>query len=364
MIRAIIVDDEPKALSKISKQLEMSGKVQIAGAFISPLEALETVKNIKIDAAFLDIEMSEIDGLTLANHLLDIDSRIAVVFVTAFNEYAVKAFRMNAIDYILKPATSDIINEAIERIIRERNIVELKSEIKVCCFGKFKVVCSSYGEELKWRTKKSQEIFAYLVDSMGRVVCKDELLEKVFGEFNSDNAYNYLKTSIYYIKRTLTSCGIEGLVKNIKGGYKLDTKKIDCDYYQFTSILSEPMKIDASNISKYEELLNVYCGGYFEGNFYTWAEEKNQKLGETYVNLLIDMADYYKSTGDYIQSINTLRKGLKADLLNRELNKTIIETYIDQKDKLAAIKHFDSYKRKLKLEFGMEVDEEIRKILK
>lgn len=364
MIRTIIVDDEPKAVVKLAKQLEMSGIVEIKGTFISPIEALEAVKHMKIDAAFIDIEMPGMDGLSLANQILDIDGQIAVVFITAYNEYAAKAFRINAIDYILKPADTALINETLERIVKKQNIEILESELKVNCLGKFKVIYENSGEEIRWRTKKAEEIFAYLVDSRGKDVSKDELLEKVFGEFDSDNAYNYLKTSIHYIKKTFAAVGMDGLVISIKGGYKLDIKKIKCDYYEFTNQLSEHPKIDDESIAEYESLVNLYIGGYLEGNFYSWAEEKLEKHRETYIKALIDIGDYYRGTGHYTQCINILRKGLKVDSLSRELNKNIIESYIAQKDRLAAVKHYDSYKRKLKSEFGLEIDEDIKKILK
>ena len=92
------------------------------GCFTEPLAALELLKKNTVDAVFLDIEMPETDGLELAGRILDLQGKIAVVFVTAYNDYAVEAFRLNALDYLMKPAEEDRIRETLNRIIEEKHI--------------------------------------------------------------------------------------------------------------------------------------------------------------------------------------------------------------------------------------------------
>jgi two-component system, LytTR family, response regulator len=118
MIKAIIVDDEQPALDKLEKLLKDSGLISVEGTFTEPTEALSFLKKTQVDAVFLDIEMPDTDGIELAIRILDIQERISVVFVTAYNQYAVEAFRLNAIDYLMKPVTSERLEETLGRIIK------------------------------------------------------------------------------------------------------------------------------------------------------------------------------------------------------------------------------------------------------
>ena len=118
MIKALLLDDEQPSLDKLEKLLHESGRVKIKGKFTEPLVALEFMKTNSIDVAFLDIEMPNPDGIELANQALSIQRRVAVVFVTAYNQYAVEAFRLHALDYLLKPVEPAKLKDLFVRIYR------------------------------------------------------------------------------------------------------------------------------------------------------------------------------------------------------------------------------------------------------
>jgi two-component SAPR family response regulator len=114
-IRAIIVDDELAAIGNLSDLLIKSGRVDIVGEYTNPLTALESLKSIQADIAFLDIEMPGINGMTLANRILDISGDIKIVFVTAYREYALKVFALYTTDYLLKPVSMDRLTITLDR---------------------------------------------------------------------------------------------------------------------------------------------------------------------------------------------------------------------------------------------------------
>ncbi|MDD3394413.1 MAG: response regulator [Anaerotignum sp.] len=87
----------------MAKLLENSGRALALESFTEPLGALEYLRSNIVDAVFLHIEMSDMNGIELANQILDFGENTPVVFVTAYNEYAVEAFRLNALDYLMKP---------------------------------------------------------------------------------------------------------------------------------------------------------------------------------------------------------------------------------------------------------------------
>ena len=100
VMRAYLVDDEPLALKRLARMLAATRRVEIAGQSADPVEAIDAIVKARPDILFLDIEMP---GMTGFQMLSRIDPQPLVVFTTAYDQYAVKAFEVNAVDYLLKP---------------------------------------------------------------------------------------------------------------------------------------------------------------------------------------------------------------------------------------------------------------------
>jgi two-component system, LytTR family, response regulator len=117
LMKALIVDDEEPARSLIRSYLEAFPDIQIVGECINGFEGLKAIQTDKPDLIFLDIQMPKISGFEMLELLEEIPQ---VIFSTAFDEYAIKAFEFNAIDYLLKPYSRErfalAVNKAIERI--------------------------------------------------------------------------------------------------------------------------------------------------------------------------------------------------------------------------------------------------------
>src|SRR5579862_7382279 len=99
--RAVVVDDEPLGRRGIVARLEKSGQVDVVGQCSNGREAVEAVRRLRPDLLFLDVEMPGFSGFEVVDSLSD-DERPRIVFVTAFDSYAVRAFEVNALDYLLK----------------------------------------------------------------------------------------------------------------------------------------------------------------------------------------------------------------------------------------------------------------------
>jgi two-component system LytT family response regulator len=114
MIRALIADDEPLARKKIRTLLAREPDVEVAGECGSGPEAAKLIRELDPNLVFLDIEMPELDGLSL---LQGLESRAApaVIFVTAYDQYAVRAFDVQALDYLLKPIDRRRFQTALDR---------------------------------------------------------------------------------------------------------------------------------------------------------------------------------------------------------------------------------------------------------
>jgi two-component system, LytTR family, response regulator len=111
-IRTVIVDDEKLARELLKKYLEALPDVEVTGECQNGFEAIKTINKEKPDLIFLDIQMPKLNGFEMLELL---DEPPAVIFTTAYNEYAIKAFEINAVDYLLKPYTEERLKEAVDR---------------------------------------------------------------------------------------------------------------------------------------------------------------------------------------------------------------------------------------------------------
>ncbi len=114
ILRAIIVDDEEPARQLLRQMLGAHPNVQVIGEAHSAASAVELCRALRPDVVFLDVEMPDGDGFSV---LPKLEPLPAVIFVTAFNEYAVRAFEINAVDYVLKPPSGRRLAAAIHRIL-------------------------------------------------------------------------------------------------------------------------------------------------------------------------------------------------------------------------------------------------------
>lgn len=113
MIRALIVDDEGPARLHLRRLLEAEAGVEIVGDAANGIEALEQIPDLRPDVVFLDIEMPVMNGFDVVRNLSEAP---LVVFATAYDEFAVKAFEANALDYILKPVQPQRVRQTLGRI--------------------------------------------------------------------------------------------------------------------------------------------------------------------------------------------------------------------------------------------------------
>lgn len=121
-MKALIVDDERLARKELAEMLEAYEHIDIIGEAQNADEANEILESEKPDVVFLDIHMPEIDGFEFLKSLNQVN--FEVVFVTAYDEHALKAFEVNALDYLLKPIDQDRLNQVIDRLTKGFTTVE------------------------------------------------------------------------------------------------------------------------------------------------------------------------------------------------------------------------------------------------
>ena len=116
-MRAFLVDDEALALKRLQRMLAVAKRVQIVGTSTDPVEAVPAILDAKPDILFLDIEMPGMTGFEMLAHL---QPQPWVVFTTAYDRYALEAFGVNSVDYLLKPIEAAQLERALDKIERLR----------------------------------------------------------------------------------------------------------------------------------------------------------------------------------------------------------------------------------------------------
>ncbi len=119
-IKAIIADDELLARNVIKQYLTDIPTIEVIAECENGLVTLQKINELNPDLVFLDIQMPELDGLSL---LAELKQMPLIVFTTAFNQYAIKAFELHAVDYLLKPFDKERFNMAIQKIMKQRNSI-------------------------------------------------------------------------------------------------------------------------------------------------------------------------------------------------------------------------------------------------
>lgn len=115
MLKAIIVDDEQKSIISLKWELSnFSDEILVKQVFTSPIEAIEYLKTHPVDCVFLDIDMPEMDGFQFLKYFPQ--RRFCVIFVTAYDRYAINAIKEHAFDYLLKPVDTDDLTETLSKI--------------------------------------------------------------------------------------------------------------------------------------------------------------------------------------------------------------------------------------------------------
>ena len=134
-LKALIVDDEYPARQELRYVLSNFDNVEIVGEATNAHEALSLIKALDYQVLFLDISMPGMTGLELGAAIQDLPKKPLIIFVTAYDEYAVSAFEVNAVDYLLKPVETNRMKKAIDKVIKVSQEQAAAMEAAAACHG-------------------------------------------------------------------------------------------------------------------------------------------------------------------------------------------------------------------------------------
>jgi two-component system LytT family response regulator len=333
-MKAILIDDERPALRQLEQLLQDVDGIEVTGKFLSAKAGLEHLATEQTDVVFLDIGMPEMNGLTAAEYIQQIDNNIQIVYITAYAQYALEAFEHHALDYLLKPVDPIRFSKTLNRIktyspVKERSTkIPTEPEPLVFCFNNLAISphIDPYGK-VKWRTSKTKELFAFLIHHKGSRITKDVLLEEIWPHFTPDKAMIHLHTSIYQIRKIIKQSGLPTTLDFSLESYRLNIDNLTIDVDFFESKIAPVEGLDTLNESQWRQAdlaLQLYTGHYFDEQDYQWAKARRNQLLQRYLNLTLRTAEYELATGRERQAIRRLEQAQEKEPYSEEITELLM----------------------------------------
>ena len=361
MMTAILIDDEMPALMVLEHYLCLTGEISVLGKYSDPFEGIEAVTSLKPQTVFLDIDMPELKGIETASIIMEKFPDTIIVFVTAYSEYAVQAYEISALDYLLKPISKERLDKTINRLKNSMvpNQAAGKRRLKIKCLGGFSLGWE--GEEpIKWRSRKTQEVIAFLIQNKEVIISSEVLIDTIWPDAYQENGSHLLRNAIYYIRRALKDYGVTDKEISIKNRYCLMIGDADLDVDVFKRHY-EQLQSDAE-IKRYIECTDRYTGEYFAGNGWLWAEQKRAKLLRMYLRAVSQTARLLIHKHNYAAAEEHLLKGLREEPYEESIVLQLLELYGQTGERVKAKRLYKAYSEMTTNELGCYPSKEITKI--
>lgn len=355
----MIIDDEQLAIDVLEILLSKIKGIEIIGKYTDPQIALADIPKLHADVAFVDMEMGELHGLELADIIQSkYPNHLEIVFVTAYPQFALDAFEVNAIDYLLKPVMQERLEQTVEKLEKRlgnyqesrKGIEQKKEELFVQVLGSFRLIDTN-GNEVKWRTRKVKELFVYLWHQQEKGVHRSELISHLWPEATEDRAAALMHTTVYQLRKAIREIGFEKPVILRNGHYILNIH-INSDLDQLNQLLTSP----TMNMEKIEEILELYHGNYLEIEDYDWAFSKQETIKGL---LLLRLEEFVSTNNDFENQRNLievcLKKMIQLEPYNEQYAYWLLDYYGRNKDLEKMVNTFQGIKEKWIDDLGVDI---------
>ncbi|CAN7747698.1 response regulator [Paenibacillus sp. LjRoot56] len=367
-MKVILVDDEPAMHLILHKMLDKIPGVHVAGAFTDALSAVSFLSgNDDIGLAFVDISMKGENGMEFAAKMSESGSTMQVVFVTSHKDFALEAYELSVLDYLVKPVSKERLQRTVNRalsnwqLLRSQPLQDLASQdvgqVVITALGDFAV--RNEAGRVKWISRKCTELFAYLVLYRGRRIPRSRLIADIYGGMDQKGAENYLNTTVYQLRNSLEPLGMRGIVRSENDGYALELKDPFIDYVEFEKQVKTLQSIDVGNVDRAVQIERLYTGDLFGDKSYLWATDEMERYARLYASFSIKLATAHISLRDMTAASKLLLKLKERNPFDESvicLLMTICEQTGDRKG-LTAL--YTGYARLLSLELGIRPSEEL-----
>ncbi|KMY30861.1 response regulatory protein [Lysinibacillus xylanilyticus] len=364
MIRVIVMEDEPLALVNMEKKLKEFNSIEVIKSFTTAKDLLAEGPSLDFQVAFLDVEMPGMNGLEIARLLKEWNKNIFIVFVTAYRDYAVQAFEIHSIDYLLKPISKARLETTINRIQELLHLenkstplqIRNKPELTIQCFGGFVVLHNN--KAVHWRTLKTKELFAFLFSNLNNHVPRDTIIDSLWVDTEFKKARVQLHTTVSYLRTTLSALGYSEVIQYANGSYILQLEDFQCDAHDLEHILNANMETAKIDVEKAEALIQSYQGEYMAALDYPWITSKANFMNNKFTLLLHDLIEHYTAIHDVKKREQILLLTIEHNPYSDKIIQQLIKHYIEVDNRACAVKVYNTFKNTLLADLGILPEQE------
>ena len=261
MLKIAALDDERHVLERFGEVAGEFKNIELCGLFDDDEDLITYAENNHLDIVFLDIEMPGKSGLQLAEELRCLNPKTAVVFVTAYTQYALEAFELSVVDYILKPVSKERLKKTLEKLKFTVGEPEAESRIIINCFPRFE--CRVDGKVLSLNhLMKAKELLAFLVSRKGAETTWEQITEALWPDMDYEKAHNNLYVTTYRLRKWLSENNINHIIECRRNSYRVAPSEFSCDFYE----------LEKAEKEKDKKRMQALCNGEFlEEEGYEWA---------------------------------------------------------------------------------------------
>jgi len=366
MIRVLLVDDEEDALNLMEILLGRIEDVEVAGKFSNPIKALEALETTPADAVFLDNQMPGMTGMEMARIIRAKLPRVPIVFTTAYAEYAVEAFEVRSIDYLLKPITIDRLRDAVSRIREAAAPPPAADEPclpSIRCMGGFSIALPSGGDrQITWKINKEKEVCAFLIHHEGKPADTELIVESIWPGHDVKKAKTYLYTCLSYLRRTLQEHGVPLSVEKVGSGFAIRLNGAATDAAAFESLLDEMLSAEEPDRRLYDQAIRLYRGEYMKGCDYGWAAARQEAINAKYIRSLRVMHRHFRVRGEPALAADCLRRVLEIAPESEADGRELIRLNLETGNRHEALNVYRRLEEVVRGQFGLELEEETVKL--
>jgi len=236
------------------------------------------------------------------------------------------------------------------------------SRVYMKCFHGGAIYIDKKEKAVRWRTKKTFELFAYLFENQGKAVQKDKVIDALWPEVPYDKACILFHTTLSYLRKTLTENELADLLQGRKGGYRIQTGHMDTDYNELMDIYRKVQDRNFQEIGRLEEFVELYHSPYFNSICSEWIVSSQEQLERIYVYCGREIAGELIQNQKYHESIPILNKILELDPYSEEILSLLMEACASLGDMKTVRKAYEGAARRFQEELGSELGSHVKEL--
>lgn len=381
-MRVVLVGSSEKDICTLENQLHEFDEIEVVETYREHNRLLEDLKKINPEVVWIKMESEPFAEIELARRLHVLENSLCIVFIAESPLHAVKAFEVEAVDYLLEPVQQQRLEQTVRRLRNEiikrklfsekdvekgqkeryeKNKGECKEKVPcvekklhVYSLGRF-YVTDTYGQQIKWRTKKVKEMFAFFWHNRKKSICKSVIMEELWPEYPYDKANSLFHTTMYQLRRSLKELGFEEAIQFHNDDYKF---MIPC-----TSDLEEVkeyLHMEESTKASIYQIFRLCVGDYFEEEGYHWVGYKQLNYRKKVIKYLERFVDKWWAICPEDEIIETcLNRMLLMDEGNEDYMYTLLKWYKLKKNTVTFMLKYNKYESFMREEFGLEIPDKI-----